>query len=245
MATLVIPSNVEANINVKANNIAYSNLMFRDFKGRLNVYKGAINLEQLTAATNVGGIDLNALYSAPSKEDASFAFGLGIKDFHIKQFLELVPAIDSLMPLLYGIDGIINANIAATTRISDGMNIDIPTLKAALKLSGDSLVLIDEATFKKIGKWLMFKHKEKNVIDSMNVEMIVQNSQLEMFPFIFDIDRYRLGVMGTNDMAMNLKYHIAVLKSPLPFKFGINISGNVDDMKIRLGKAKFNEKEHA
>ncbi|MDE5666243.1 MAG: hypothetical protein K2I31_09985, partial [Duncaniella sp.] len=27
-----------------------------------------------------------------------------------------------------------------------------------------------------------------------------------------------------------------------PFKFGINISGNVDDMKIRLGKAKFNEK---
>ena len=242
MATLVIPSNVEANINVKANNIAYSNLMFRDFKGRLNVYKGAINLEQLTAATNVGGIDLNALYSAPSKEDASFAFGLGIKDFHIKQFLELVPAIDSLMPLLYGIDGIINANIAATTRISDGMNIDIPTLKAALKLSGDSLVLIDEATFKKIGKWLMFKHKEKNVIDSMNVEMIVQNSQLEMFPFIFDIDRYRLGVMGTNDMAMNLKYHIAVLKSPLPFKFGINISGNVDDMKIRLGKAKFNEK---
>ena len=242
MATLVIPSNIEADIDVKANNIAYSNLMFRDFKGQLNVYKGAINLEQLTAATNVGAIDLNALYSAPSKEDASFAFGMQIKDFHIKQFLELVPAIDSLMPLLYGIDGIINANIAATTRISDGMNVDIPTLKAALKLSGDSLVLIDEATFKKIGKWLLFKHKEDNVIDSMNVEMIVQNSQLEMFPFIFDIDRYRLGVMGTNDMAMNLKYHIAVLKSPLPFKFGINISGNVDDMKIRLGKAKFNEK---
>lgn len=242
MATLVIPSNVEAKIDVKANNIAYSHIMFRDFKGQLNVYQGAINLEQLTAATNVGGIDLNALYSAPSKEDASFAFGLQIKDFHIKQFLELVPAIDSLMPLLYGIDGIINANIAATTRINDGMDIDIPSMKAAMKLSGDSLVLIDETTFKQIGKWLMFKNKERNVIDSMNVEMIVQNSQLEMFPFIFDIDRYRLGVMGTNDMAMNLKYHIAILKSPLPFKFGINISGNVDDMKIRLGKAKFNEK---
>lgn len=242
MATLVVPSNIEAKIDVKANNIAYSHIMFRDFKGQLNVYQGAINLEQLTAATNVGGIDLNALYSAPSKEDASFAFGLQIKDFHIKQFLELVPAIDSLMPLLYGIDGIINANIAATTRINDGMDIDIPSMKAAMKLSGDSLVLIDEATFKQIGKWLMFKNKERNVIDSMNVEMIVQNSQLEMFPFIFDIDRYRLGVMGTNDMAMNLKYHIAVLKSPLPFKFGINISGNVDDMKIRLGKAKFNEK---
>ena len=76
----------------------------------------------------------------------------------------------------------------------------------------------------------------------MNVEMIVNNSQLELFPFIFNLDRYKLGVMGSNDMAMNLNYHVAVLKSPLPFKFGINIKGDVDNMKIRLGRAKFNEK---
>ena len=75
----------------------------------------------------------------------------------------------------------------------------------------------------------------------MTVEMIVQDNQLQIFPFLFDIDRYRLGVMGTNDLAMNLNYHISVLKSPLPFKFGINIKGNVDDMKIRLGGAKFKE----
>lgn len=36
---------------------------------------------------------------------------------------------------------------------------------------------------------------------------------------------------------MNLDYHISVLKSPLPFKFGINIKGTADDMKIRLGGA--------
>ena len=80
------------------------------------------------------------------------------------------------------------------------------------------------------------------MIDSMTVEMIVDNSRMQMFPFVFNLDRYKLGVMGNNDMAMNFNYHVAVLKSPLPFKFGINISGNPDDMKIRLGKAKFNEK---
>lgn len=123
------------------------------------------------------------------------------------------------------------------------MNIEIPSLKAAVKLSGDSLKVIDEETFRTIGKWLLFKNKEHNMIDRMSVEMIIDNSQLRMFPFMFDFDRYKLGVSGYNDLAMNLNYHIAVLKSPLPFKFGINISGNVDDMKIRLGRAKFNEKE--
>lgn len=86
------------------------------------------------------------------------------------------------MPLLSDISGIIQADIAATTAIDSQMNLDIPSLKAAVKISGDSLVLVNPETFKKIGKWLLFKHKERNVIDHMNVEMIVNNSQLELFP---------------------------------------------------------------
>ena len=245
MAVLVIPSNIEAALNIKASNIVYSDLVFHDFTGSLNMFNGALNLNRLTANTDIGSVDLNALYNAPNRHDVSFAFGLLVKDFRVAKFLDLVPAIDSLMPLLNDIDGIINADIAATTQIDSAMNIEIPTLKAAVKLAGDSLKVIDEKTFRTIGKWLMFKHKEHNVIDKMSVEMIIDNSQLRMFPFMFDLDRYRLGVSGYNDLAMNLNYHVAVLKSPLPFKFGINITGNVDKMKIRLGRAKFNEKEMA
>lgn len=242
VAVLVVPSNVEAILDIKAHHILYSNLVFHDFAGTLNVYNGAINLSQLGARTDVGSVNLNALYNAPTRKDVSFAFGMQVADLHIGDFLDLVPALDSMMPLLQGIDGVINADIAATTLIDSGMNIDIPSLKAAVKLSGDSLVVIDDETFRKIGKWLLFKNKEHNMIDSMSVEMVVDNSQLRMFPFVFNLDRYKLGVMGNNDMAMNLNYHVAVLKSPLPFKFGINISGNPDNMKIRLGRAKFNEK---
>ena len=73
----------------------------------------------------------------------------------------------------------------------------------------------------------------------MNVEMIVNNSQLELFPFIFDLDRYKLGVMGGNDMAMNLHYHIAVLKSPLPLKSGIKAeNGNIFRRGVRNSKMK-------
>ena len=117
----------------------------------------------------------------------------------------------------------------------------LPSLNAAVKLYGDSLVLLDADTFKMLSKWLMFKNKKDNVINNVGVEILVENSMLELFPFMFDIDRYRLGVMGHNDMAFNFDYHVSVLKSPLPFKFGLNASGNPDDMKIRVGKAKFKE----
>ena len=45
--------------------------------------------------------------------------------------------------------------------------------------------------------------------------------------------------MGNNDFDMNFNYHIGVLKSPIPFKFGVNVSGTPDKMKIRLGGCKF------
>jgi hypothetical protein len=45
--------------------------------------------------------------------------------------------------------------------------------------------------------------------------------------------------MGSNDFALNYKYHISVLKSPIPFKFGLNLSGNPDKMKVRLGRSKY------
>ena len=94
-----------------------------------------------------------------------------------------------------------------------------------------------------MAKWLMFKDKQHNLIKHMSVSFLVEDNMLRVYPFIFDIDRYRLGVRGYNDLDFNFDYHVAVLKSPLPFKFGINIKGSPDKYKIRVGGAKFKADE--
>jgi hypothetical protein len=239
---LLIPTNVEAELKVKANNILYSDLLLHDLKGKAMMYDGALNLQNLKAASDIGSIDMSALYSAPTVSDMKFGFGMVVKGFKIEPFLKLMPAIDSIMPLLNGFSGIIDADIAATADIDNNMDIVMPSLSAAVKLEGDSLKLIDEETYRIMAKWLMFRDKKHNMIDHMSVEMIVDNNMMQIYPFIFDIDRYRIGVQGYNSLAMDFNYHVAVLKSPIPFKFGINIKGNPDKYKIRLGRAKFNEK---
>ncbi|MCM1520364.1 MAG: hypothetical protein NC098_06215 [Lachnoclostridium sp.] len=242
MSPLILPMNVEAELKLRFNDVLYSDLVMKDLRGSVMVSGGAINFHNLSARTDIGSVGFNALYSAPDESDMRFAFGMQLKDFRIARFMKMIPAIDTLMPLLNDISGIINAEIAATSQLTPQMDIDIPSLTAAIKISGDSLVLLDNETFRTVSKWLMFKNKQRNMIDKMSVEMIVENSRMELFPFVFDMDRYRLGVMGNNDLAMNFNYHVAVIKSPLPFKFGINLSGNPDKMKIRLGGAKLNEK---
>lgn len=241
MSAIIIPKNITASLNMRARNIIYADMLMKKFRGNVKINNGAINLHRLSAATDMGSVGMSALYSAPNKKDINFGFGLEIKELQLDKLLKMIPAVDSLMPMMKNFEGIINADIAATSDIDSTMNLVLPSLNAAVKLHGDSLVLLDAETFKMLSKWLMFKNKKRNMINNVAVEILVENSMLELFPFKFDIDRYRLGVMGHNDMAFNFDYHVSVLKSPLPFKFGLNVSGNADDMKIRVGKAKYNE----
>ncbi len=240
-APLLVPRNLDARFRMKADNVLYSDLVLHSFKGNLLVYDGAVNLRNLAASTDIGSIRLDGLYAAPSVDELRFGLGMKVSRFRLDRLTAIVPAIDSLLPVMKGFEGIVNADVAVTTDIAPDMDIEIPSLRAAIKIDGDSLVLLDADTFKMLSKWLFFKNKKRNMIDHMDVEVVVENSAIEIFPFMFDIDRYRLGVMGYNDLAMNLDYHVSVLKSPMPFKFGINIKGTPDDMKIRLGGAKFKE----
>ena len=55
------------------------------------------------------------------------------------------------------------------------------------------------------------------------------------------MDSYRAAVGGTQGLDKKFDYHISKLKTPIPFKQGLNISGPLDDMKFKLGKARYKD----
>lgn len=238
---LIVPSNLSASMNIRAKNVLYSDIWFQRLQGRINVFEGAINLDRLGAYTPIGSIDLTALYQAPDMNNLKFAAGLVVRELQLKKFLDMMPDVKTLMPLLKDVQGIVTAEMAMTTDLDSLLDLRFSTLDAMMRLTGDSLVLIDNETFRSIGKWLMLKKKDRNMIDHMDVEVRVKDNRLELYPFVFDFDRYKLGVSGSNDLDLNLDYHVAVLKSPIPFKFGVNIKGKPGHLRIKLGGAHFNE----
>lgn len=240
-APILLPVNIDANIRIEAHNVLYSDLVMQNLGGDIMMYDGGVNLHDMKARSDAGNLSVSALYSAPNTDDMYFGFGMQLEDFNIGKFVKLVPAVDSIIPLIHDFSGTIGADIAATCNVDSGMNIMLPTLDAAIKITGDNLAFIDPHTYRTLGKWLGFKNKADNTIRHLNVEMTVADGLLQVYPFTFNIDRYRLGIYGYNDIAMNFDYHISILKSPLPFKFGITISGNPKKHKVRFGGAKFNE----
>ena len=72
-----------------------------------------------------------------------------------------------------------------------------------------------------------------------SVELAIKDNTIEVYPFIMKMDRYTTAISGKQDMAMNLDSHISVIKSPVPMRLGIDITGNMDDLKIGLGKVRY------
>ena len=146
--------------------------------------------------------------------------------------------LDSLLPALKPMKGKLDCYFAAEVELDSSMTVVPSTARAAIHLGGQKLTLMENDDFRKIGKKLMFKNKDKNVIDTLSLNVLLDSGRVQVLPFVVNIDRYRLAIGGSQDLNMNMKYHISVLKSPLPFKAGVNIVGSPSNFNVDITTAK-------
>jgi len=241
---LVVPSNLTVDISVDVGYAKYADITINKLTGHFISRDRCLQLKDFSAQTNVGEVELTALYATRSKKDITFGLDLEFKDILLEDFVNIIPSVDSLVPMLASFRGVVNCQVAATAALDTAMNIKLPTLNAACRISGKNMVLLDGETFTDIAKTLKFKNREKNLVESIGVELLIRNNQIEIFPFIMEIDRYRTAISGIHNLDMTFNYHISVLRSPIPFKLGINLRGDLDNMKkmkIGIGKAKYKD----
>jgi len=241
---IVVPSNIAVDVKIDIGYGKYANVTIHKLTGSLISRDRCIQLKDITAKTSLGEIDLTALYATRSKKDITFGIDLEFKDILIEDFIQIIPSVDSLVPMLSSFKGIVNSQIAATASLDTTMNIILPSLNAACRISGKNLVLLDGETFAEIAKTLKFKNRESNLVENISVELLIRKNQIEIFPFIMEIDRYRTAISGIHNLDMSFSYHISVLKSPIPFRVGLNIRGDLNDMnkmKYGVGKTKYKD----
>lgn len=241
ISLIIIPKNIEAELDMNIHYGIYSSITLHSAKGKVNSKNRCVQIMDFNATTSAGAMDLNAYYNTKSKEDISAGFDLQFKDMDMGELIRLYPGMDTLLPMLKSFEGIINCQIAATSQIDTCMNLKLPTIEGVARIKGDSLILLDGETFAEIAKMLKFKNRERNLVDSISVELSIKDNQIEVFPFIMKMDRYTTAISGKQDLDMNFNYHISVLKSPIPLRMGIDITGNMDNLKFRIGKALYKD----
>lgn len=241
MKLFVLPGNIDFELQTDLKKVVFEKMEFEDVRGNVDLKNRTLHLRNLDMRALDADMKAVMVYRADSVRGGYTGFDFKIKDINVAKLVDFIPSMDTIVPMLRSFKGRVQFDVAAEARLDSTMNIRIPTLRSAMHIKGDSLVLMDGETFAEISKMLMFKNKKKNVFDSISVNVVVNDGSVLVYPFQVSIDRYRAAIGGEQGLDMNFNYHISILKSPLPFKAGVNISGNPDKMKIRVGKAKYKD----
>lgn len=237
----VVPKNVDFELTTRLRRVRYGKMLFEDVRGDIDVRNQAVHLKELSMRGMDAEMRTTLIYQASQRSRGYAGFDFRLHNINIAKLVDFAPSLDSIVPMLRSFQGRVDFNVTAETRLDSCLNIKIPSLRSAIHIKGDSLVLMDGETFAEISKKFFFKNKEKNMIDSISVNISVKDGNVTVYPFVIEMDRYRAAVGGTQDLDMNFDYHISILKSPIPFKLGLNIRGNLDKMKFGMGKAKYKD----
>lgn len=234
-----IPQNIKFVFNSDIKKLHYGALDLKDLKGVLTIEEGHLKLNHFELTTLAAKLTTSINYVAVSDRRAKVDFDLNLHDIEMANIAKVMPAMDSLFPMTKSFVGKGHLRMQGTAMLNRKMDVIVPSVTSIAALQATDIMVLDSETFKEMAKTFMFKEKSNNTIQALNMEMIIEKSHMEILPALVEIDRYRLAVGGVQNLDLTYDYHVSVLKSPIPFKTGVNIKGNPDDYKISLTKAKY------
>ncbi len=237
----MVPKGMDMLLNVNIGTATFGTDTARVIKGGVRVKDGLLVLDNFDFVTPAARMQLTSMYRTPRRNHLFMGLECHMLDVEIEELLKIIPDIDSMMPMLRSFKGKGEFHMAVETYLDSLYNPKKSTIRGAASIKGQDLVLMDGPTYREIAKTLRFNKNTHNKVDSLSAEFTAFKQEIDVYPFLIVMDKYKAIVAGRHNMDLSFDYHISVVDSPLPLKFGVNVSGTMDDMKYGLAKCKYAE----
>lgn len=232
----LVPFGIDVNMNTTIKKALYEETEFRNIAGRVYVKDGVLVLEEMGLTNDAARMQLTAMYRTPRMNHLFLGFDFHLLDIKIDKLIAMIPEVDTLLPMLKAFSGNAEFHFAAETYLKSNYDIKYSTLRGAAAINGHDLVVLDNDTYKKIAKKLMFSKKTENKIDSLSTEITIYKNEIDVYPFLLSIDKYSAIISGRHNLDLTYDYNISLVK---PIRIGLDIIGLEDRLKFKVGKAKY------
>lgn len=228
----MVPKGMDLKLHAKVDKVLLGFDSATNVLGDLYIKDGLLVLEDMRMNTSAAKMQLTAMYRTPRKNHLFVGLDFHMMETEIEELLKIIPDVDSIMPMLRSFKGKGEFHIAVETYMDSMYNFKQSTLRGVSSVKGENLVLMDGETFSEIAQKLMFNKKTENKVDSLSAEISIFKGEVDVYPFLIVMDKYKAVVAGRHNLNMSFDYHISVTESPLPIKIGVDVKGTMDKMKI-------------
>lgn len=235
----MVPMRMDISMNTLIKRASVGETTLHNLHGLLAIKDGVLVLEEMGFTSDAARMQLTAIYRSPRKNHLFAGIDFHLLDIDIAQLIQMFPEVDTLLPMLKSFAGKAEFHFAIETYLKSNYELKFSTLRGALAIAGKELVLLDNQTFSTISKKLLFSKKAKNVVDSLSVEATLYKGEIDIYPFLIAMDRYKAVIAGRHNLDMQFDYHISITDTPLPLRLGLDIKGKPEKMKFKLAKCQY------
>ena len=241
-STFLVPKGVELTLNTYIDRAIYGKDVTADnIRGQVHVRDGTLILDQLTFTTPATDMELSVVYRTPRQNHLFVGINLRMLHIEIAELLHMIPEVDSLMPMLRSFGGRAEFRFSGDMYTDSLYNVKMSTIRGASSIRGTDLVLMDGETFSEIAQMLRFTKRAENKVDSLSAEFTIFRNDVDVYPFLIVMDRYKAVVGGRHDLDMSFIYNITVVESPIPFRLAVDVTGNLERHRVSLARTLYPE----
>lgn len=239
----IVPKDVDLTLHTHIKrSVAFGNDL-NDVAGAVTIKDGTAILDQIGFVCKAATMQLTALYRSPRPNNLFVALDFHLLDIQIDELIDMIPTIDTLVPMLAAFNGNANFHLAAETFLDARYQPKMSSLLGSAAISGRDLTVMDNNSIAQIAKLMQIKNwkdKDNKIrIDSLDVEMTCFRKEIEVFPFLLNIGKYQICASGKHTLDNQCGYHVELLKNPLLAKVGVDVRGNLSSPKITLGEVRY------
>ena len=252
---IMIPKGIDLTLYTNLSEVDFNNHTFNNVGGDISIKDGVMILQELGFSSKAAEMQLTAIYRTPNVQDRFMELDFHLLDIEIDELIDIVPSVDSIMPMLKAFSGKAQFHFAAQTYLEPDYVTYGPlypqmfTLMSNAVIEGANLQVLDCEMFDEIKRKLLMSKDAKPIIDSLDVEIQVLDGKVDVYPTRIKMDRYEAILSGRHniDAGLNCSYNISLVKCPLPIRLGVTISGPLEEIAqfpvrhVKVGRAQYDK----
>ena len=234
----IVPRDVDFTLHTRIKEARAFDNDLREVAGDVQIRDGVAVLNQVGFVCKAARMQLTGLYRTPRVNHIFVGMDFHLLDINIQELIEMIPYVDTLVPLLNDLEGNADFHLCAETYVNAFYQPKMSTLRGAAALTGQNLVVLDNKDIDRIAKLLQLKSwredDSKIHVDSLDVAMTVFRKELEVYPFLLSLHKYNIVAEGRHNLSNSYDYHVEIVQSPLPVRLAVDVQGTMPKLNFAV-----------
>jgi hypothetical protein len=210
---LLIPENVDFNLNTNINTLRYNKMDIKNVKGSVGMKEEVASLNNLTMNTMGGTVGLKGSYDTKDHSKPKIDFGYNLKELDINQLANNFVTIEKLAPIAKYAQGKITSTFNMNSFLTPSFEPIYATLTGAGDLFTNSVTISGFEPLKKISSELKMEKLATQTLKNLSTKFKFADGKVSLTPFNVKLGNIMTNVSGSSSLEQDIDY---VLKMNVP-----------------------------